>query len=183
MSDEKSNKLLKGYTQLAERVHELLAGEQPTAGKEPTGRFKKALAVAKDELLALKDLTQLEVEQLGQWLERDLHAMAESVSETKDELKEWVPIELAAEESYLFDKLMSIADQTTLELLQLKEQAALSEYDIWRTGEITGPGTLECTQCGERLHFSKPGHIPPCPKCKNTTFVRIKDTPKEASKH
>jgi hypothetical protein len=43
---------------------------------------------------------------------------------------------------------------------------------IYRTGEITGPGTLVCDNCEERLHFHKAGHIPPCPKCHGVIYHR-----------
>ena len=56
-------------------------------------------------------------------------------------------------------------DDSLQEILKLKEQAP--EY---RTGEITGPGTLLCSECGEQLHFHRPGHIPPCPKCRSNSI-------------
>jgi len=43
---------------------------------------------------------------------------------------------------------------------------------IYRTGEMTGPGTLVCDKCEEHLHFHKVGHIPPCPKCHAVNFHR-----------
>ena len=54
----------------------------------------------------------------------------------------------------------------------LREQAELAGY---HTGEITGPGTLVCDNCGEELHFHKPSRIPPCPKCKGTSFHRKRE--------
>jgi NADH pyrophosphatase NudC (nudix superfamily) len=42
----------------------------------------------------------------------------------------------------------------------------------YHTGEITGIGTLFCDNCGHSLHFSKTGHIPPCPHCSHTRFHR-----------
>ena len=42
------------------------------------------------------------------------------------------------------------------------------------SGEITGLGTLECDQCGENVHFQKPGKIPICAKCNGTVFHRQK---------
>ena len=38
------------------------------------------------------------------------------------------------------------------------------------SGEL---GVLTCDECGEQMHFSKAGHIPPCPKCKKGHFHRM----------
>ncbi|MES9926605.1 MAG: hypothetical protein ABW158_00685, partial [Candidatus Thiodiazotropha sp. 6PDIVS] len=43
---------------------------------------------------------------------------------------------------------------------------------LYHTGEVTGPGTLVCAQCGKEMHFKKTGHIPPCSGCKGTDFQR-----------
>ena len=63
-----------------------------------------------------------------------------------------------------------VADQTSQALRGFAEQAR--EASVYHTGEITAPGVLACTACGETLHFHKTGHIPPCPKCQATTFRR-----------
>jgi len=51
------------------------------------------------------------------------------------------------------------------------ENALSSKY---HSGEITGLGTLECDQCGEKVHFQKPSKIPACAKCNGTVFHRQK---------
>lgn len=38
------------------------------------------------------------------------------------------------------------------------------------TGEITGPGTLTCTGCGEEIEMEDAGRVPPCWKCHGTEF-------------
>ena len=51
--------------------------------------------------------------------------------------------------------------------------AAKSEESLaFKTGEISGPGTLTCTACGTELHLEQPTRIPPCPKCHKTGFRR-----------
>ena len=42
----------------------------------------------------------------------------------------------------------------------------------YRTGDMIYRGTLECRQCGERLTFDEPAHVPPCPKCGHNEFRR-----------
>jgi len=44
--------------------------------------------------------------------------------------------------------------------------------NTYLTGEITGPGTLVCEQCGEHLTFKTTSVIPKCPKCGGETFHR-----------
>ena len=87
----------------------------------------------------------------------------------KRKLKNWLGFDIALIEDRLRDMFFQAADQTTKELLELKYRAEIAGY---HTGEITGPGTLVCDKCQEKLHFHKAGHIPPCPKCRGTHFHR-----------
>ena len=92
------------------------------------------------------------------------------MQETGGDFKKWLAIDIAMIEDYLFERFKEAADQTTVELLKLKQSAESAEY---HTGEVTGPGILMCDECGEQLHFHKAGHIPPCPKCKHSRFHRL----------
>ncbi len=108
-------------------------------------------------------------EPLAEALKKDLHAAARYLHDTGKELKDWFGFDVLLLEDRLADLFAKGADQTTVELLKLKQQAALAPY---HTGEITGPGTLVCDACGEVLHFHRAGHVPPCPRCKGTVFHR-----------
>ena len=50
------------------------------------------------------------------------------------------------------------------------EQARRAQF--YRTGEVTGPGTLVCDSCGESLRFHATGYIPGCPACGHTVYHR-----------
>ena len=76
-------------------------------------------------------------------------------------------------ESRILESLSLLVDTTKVDLAEFAEQATL--FGEWHTGEVTGPGTLVCSACGEELHFHKTGHIPPCPKCTETKYHRRKD--------
>lgn len=115
------------------------------------------------------ELAGEEAGKIGQYLKRDLTSAANYIDETGKELKDWLGFDLMLLKDRLRDDFSKAADQTTIELLQLKQQAEAAGYT---TGEITGPGTLKCDKCGELLHFHKAGHIPPCPKCQATHFHR-----------
>jgi hypothetical protein len=134
--------------------------------------IEKALDNAREKTMEFNELTREEAEKVGEYLRRDLLHLGEHLEDNKDEdLRSWFRMDLELIETKLADLFSSVADRTTIELERLREIATLSEY--WSTGEITGPGILECTACGEQLHFSKTGHIPPCPKCHATSFKRL----------
>ena len=117
----------------------------------------------------ISELAGEEALKLGQYLKRDLLEAANFMDKTGKALKDWLGFDMAILEERLRDDFSKAADQTTVELLKLKQEAEAAGY---HTGEITGPGTLLCDQCGEKLHFHKAGHIPPCPKCQAVSFHR-----------
>ena len=105
------------------------------------------------------------------WLRRDFDDVVNYISETDYAVKDWLGFETSLIKNEFIKALLDTADKTTLALLRMKENAH-EPYD-YRTGEIAGFGTLICDECGEKLHFHKAGHIPPCPKCHKTSFHRI----------
>jgi len=117
----------------------------------------------------VNELAGEEAVKIGKYLKRDLLDAASYLEKTGKAFKDWLGFDLALIEDRLRDNFSQAADQTTIELLKLKQEAEIAGY---HTGEITGPGTLVCDQCGEKLHFHKAGHIPPCPKCQSTRYHR-----------
>jgi hypothetical protein len=131
--------------------------------------LQRILEDARDKAVELDELTEDDAVKLVAWLKRDLQDALGYLSETGHEIKDWLGFETTMLESELFYMLLDVADKTTVELQQFKENAEHPEY---HTGEISGPGTLTCDECGEKLHFYKAGKIPPCPKCHATVFHR-----------
>ena len=121
------------------------------------------------DIVALNKLGEDEVVKLEEYVKRDLIDAARYMDKTGKELKDWLGFDLALIERDFWEMFSAAADKTTTELLQIKLQAASAEY---HTGELIGLGTLVCDQCSEKLHFYKPSHIPPCPKCHSTHFHR-----------
>ncbi|NIA01390.1 MAG: hypothetical protein GWP13_01260 [Planctomycetia bacterium] len=152
----------KMFERAAERFHE--------AGEKSGPLLHKLIDEAKDKAVELKELSEEDAEKLSTYLKRDLSDAASYLSETGHELSDWLGFETTLVESAIFDLLLKAADPTTLALLKIKEDA--QQASIYHTGEITGPGTLICDQCGEKLHFRKAGKIPPCPKCHATNYHR-----------
>lgn len=138
--------------------------------EEKTGPvLHRLIDKAKEKLLEAEEYTEEELDQVSEYLKRDLIDAADYLSETGHDFATWLDFDIELIEDRLKDLFSQAADQTTVELLQLKQQAERAEY---HTGEITGPGTLVCDKCGEKLHFHRVGKIPPCPKCKGTVFHR-----------
>lgn len=124
----------------------------------------------KQDAAAIYDLSADEMVLLEQYIKRDLADAAHYLQHSGDELKSWLGFDLHLIEQAFWEKFSAAADRTTTELLQLKQTAERVGY---RTGEIIGIGTLVCDQCGEKLQFHKPGHIPPCAQCHATQFHRV----------
>ncbi len=132
--------------------------------------FHNLIDKAGQTLSELEELTKEESEKIASYLKRDLNEAANYMTNSGEEFKKWLAIDVDIIETYLYEQFKQAADQTTVELAQLKANAENAQY---RTGEITGPGVLTCDECGEQLHFEKAGHIPPCAKCKATYFHRL----------
>ncbi len=165
-NDEKQ---VKGYEKLLERTREFFS----EAGDELKPKLQYALDAAIEKTTELGELTREEAEKIGDYLKRDLESAGNYLaSDEAKELKDWLHMDLDLIEANILDALSLLVDPTNVELAMLAERAKTAE---WHTGEITGPGTLVCSKCGEELHFHKAGHIPPCPKCAGTVFHRKLD--------
>jgi len=139
--------------------------------EEKTGpALHKLIDISSKKIHELGEVTEEEAEKVSLYLKRDLTEAANFMNETGDDLKEWLALDTEILEDYILDLFKQAADQTTIELDRIKFVAQIAEY---RTGEISGPGVLMCDNCGENLHYKKPGHIPPCPKCQGTRFHRL----------
>jgi len=152
----------KMYERVAENLH---------SAKEQTGPLlHKLIDEARDKAVELEEVAEEDANKISEWLKRDLDDAIHYLSETDYKLKDWLGFETTLIESALIYMLLETADKTTVELLKMKRDA--ERPFLYRTGEITGPGTLVCDNCDERLHFHKAGHIPPCPKCHAANFHR-----------
>jgi len=151
------------YENVAEKLHK---------AKDKSGPLIHELVdEAKEKVKDIEEVTEEDAEKLGIWLKRDLDEVTNYLSETENAFKDWLGFETSLIKNEFIEALLDTADKTTLALLRMKENA--HEPYSYHTGEIAGFGTLICDECGEKLHFHKAGHIPPCPKCHKTSFHRI----------
>ncbi|HPQ25311.1 MAG TPA: zinc ribbon-containing protein [Gammaproteobacteria bacterium] len=169
MSDKQKDpidRLVGAYEAMLERVHE--AAE--TGEKKTVPWLREALANAREKAVELEELTREEAEKVSRYVERDLHEAASFIADTGQEFRDWLTFDWRLMQNRMLDMFAGMADQTSQALRGFAEQARQASQ--YHTGEVTAPGVLECSECGEILHFEKTGRIPPCPKCNATTFQR-----------
>lgn len=166
MSKEQHSKLVESYEHMLEELHDLFSTVEDTVRP----KLSTAIESIQQKSIEMGKLTQDEAEKVAGYLKRDIHDMGQYVNDTGKELKDWFQFDLGLIEDRMEKMFTAAADKTSVELMKLKERAA--EMGVWKTGEITAPGTLVCKECGEKLHFKKTAHIPPCPKCHGSSFKR-----------
>jgi hypothetical protein len=150
-------------------AYELLL-EKALQKAHQSGAFAhQMLDESRSDIVALNKFDDNETVKLEAYVKRDLVDAAQYLDKTGKELKSWLGFDVSLIKRELWERFSEAADQTTIALHQLKEQAASAKY---QSGELAGLGTLVCDECGERLHFHKPSYIPHCIKCQNTHFHR-----------
>ena len=164
-------KLLKTYHSMLEHVKELWHNAEEKA--IPT--LSENIEAAAEKASEFGEATKEEVEKISNYIKHDLEDAADYLSDyfakNGPQLENWIKDELEFAETQFAEVFATLADKTRLELDALAERAR--QVGVWHTGEITNVGILYCKNCDEVLHFKKPGHIPPCPKCRGTEFKKV----------
>ena len=158
------------YERMLERVDAML----DIAESKTIPTLRNSLDTAREKAVELNELTREEAEKLATYLERDMQDAAHFLSETGEELRNWWRFDVEVMEHRMMEMFANVADRTRVELEKFATQAR--EASFYHTGEITGPGSLVCNECGKVLNFHKAGHIPPCPKCRAGRFRRGEKT-------
>lgn len=170
MNDHKEQEqYVPAYDRMMERVKAgLEKAEHNTL--EP---LEHALQTAREKAVELGELSREEADRISHYVRRDLYDLGEFLDRTGSEMSSWFYMDMELIEARVLDLLSGVADQTRVELARLADNAELASH--YHTGEVTAPGTLECTACGEHLKFRRTARIPPCPKCHASDFRRAKD--------
>jgi len=166
MTNPLQDKLLHAYDKMSQRLHD--AVEQAEKLAIPT--IDENLKVAQEKAVELGELSKEEASKVAAYLKRDIEDVAAYLQDTQQEFSDWLSFESDLLESKVGDWINLVADKTKLQWDQLRLNAIKSQ--LYHSGGMTGPGTLECTHCQQILHFKKTGHIPPCPSCHKTEFKR-----------
>jgi len=153
-----------------ETMYEDTVKEFHHAEEKSKPALHRIIEQAREKVREIEEISQEDANRLADAVERDISDSLRYLSTTGKELKDWLGFETTFLETELFDSLLDVADPTTVKLAQLQLESMPAP--VFHTGEITGPGTLVCNHCSEKLHFYKAGKIPPCQTCKGTDFHR-----------
>lgn len=153
---------IKNYEKLAEKARELFE----TSKEKSVAWIDEVLDKAEEQLEEAGEFTKEEGRRAKEFLRKDLEATKADFQKASKATKAALDPSRAGAgfadlASHLFD---SLGDT-------FKKWAAKSEESLsFRTGQVTGPGTLTCKGCGTELHLEEASRIPPCPKCHKTDY-------------
>lgn len=162
MTENAPDKSIHGYRQMLKRVVDHVKMSQTNQA------IHSAVQKAREMAIELGELTREEAEKIANYLQRDLHAMGEFMHHTGQSLHDWLEFDTLMVEAQLLDLFLSLADKTQLEWRQLFLQAP----PLYRAGEVTGVGRLQCSSCGAIQHFYQISQIQRCEGCQGDIFVR-----------
>lgn len=161
-SEDPKSKLEAQYDQFAQRFTELYKAGQEK-GQEA---MERALELAREQLTAAGDLGAEQGERFKSYLQRDLDQTVSDMQKLGEEARDrFHPARLGAGALASLATMFESAGKG-FEFLSRKTEEALT----YHTGELTSAGTLTCRKCGQTVHMSRTGHIPPCPGCHGTEF-------------
>lgn len=164
------NRLIQAYDRMMERV-KLRLEELEQLEKAAFPRLYASIQHAAEKAVELGELTREEARLIGSYLHRDLEDAGQYLSSTGRELGDWLRFDVELLEDRLLDFLQRGVDQSRIDLIAFEQpEEELVEY---LSGEITGPGTLQCEQCGEVVVFHTTSAIAPCPACGGKVFMRV----------
>lgn len=159
----KTEKKIAAYDQMLHHIKDQLTSESHD--------FIQSLKQAQEKIQEMEQLSEEEIREIADCLKRDVEDITLYLAEG-NEFGRWLRFDLSLIEDRLIELFLGVADPTKLAHLKLRDSAYWdSEY---KSGEITGIGSLTCAQCGHSLEFHKTGLIPPCPECHGETFRRKK---------
>jgi hypothetical protein len=175
----------------AEReIAELLGEETPEQKKEELAAYQK---MRKEVMRILRSAkAPVSANTIRQSLEKasaEIKGLGEYSSDTVNKATEAVKHEIASTIEKLGSKWGTLSGRSA-DLFEVwrgrgkefLDQAATAASD-WleqlhpkkgsrehHTGEMTQPGTFECTSCGRRIQLERPDYLPSCPYCQHTAF-------------
>ena len=174
LQKKSANHLISAYNQIMKEMR--VAFEQADPNDMS---LQKALDLAKYQAVHLGEVTAEEAHEIGEYIKRDINDAAEYMMDSSAEFYDWLMLDIEIIERKVVDLFLSVADHTRIELEQFKKAALPTEQiPVYKSGEITGPGTLICESCGKAKPFLSSDAITDCEKCAHNRFIRRRQSEK-----
>lgn len=131
-----------------------------------------AIEIAKRKTHELGNHTQEEINQIADYVMRDVDhiARSETLEDENNSLAAWLKFDIDLLENFALEAFLSLADKTRLQIAALELDA--QQYHPYQSGEVAGPGTFSCNKCQKTISFKSTSVIPACPNCQDTHFTR-----------
>lgn len=130
-----------------------------------------AIDMAKDRTMLLEELTKEEAEQVAEYLKRDVEETATFLVKVESNFKDALSLDKKYIQESLLEVFSEVADKTKLDMMSFKW--GLKEHQmLYKSGEVFGIGTLECSKCKHKEHFYKITQISSCKACGGKEFKR-----------
>ena len=166
MNDQK-DKLLQAFNHMVDNLHAAVEKAEETISPTIDEMLQNAEKISKK----VYALTQDEAKSVTEHLKRDIANAREYMQTEGKEFNEWLSFDIQQVEDRFADFLAKAADKTWLDFRALEILG--KKNSIYKTGELCSAGTLGCSDCGQKMKFTKNSRIPPCPKCHHTKFERV----------
>ncbi|MFP3977792.1 MULTISPECIES: zinc ribbon-containing protein [Marinobacter] len=164
-----SGKALEVYDRMLERVQTRLKAIQETSLDTLEEEVEKAIEVEQE----LEEMTKDEISLLGTYLQRDLEHLLSFVDETGEGLAEWLQLDMSLLEQQLTERLLSVADQTLVDTLALRQKLESREAGQYIAGEVATAGMFQCLNCEHMLCLTSTSHLEPCEACGSQYYKRV----------
>ncbi|HET8849917.1 MAG TPA: zinc ribbon-containing protein [Marinobacter sp.] len=164
-----SGQALEAYDRMLERVQRRLNELQETSLQTLGQEVRKAVEVEYE----LERMTREEADLLGAYLQRDLEHLLHFVEETGEGLGEWLQLDISLLEQTLAERLLSVADQTLIDNLELRQKLDNEDVGHYISGEVATAGMFRCLNCSHMVCLTKTSHLHPCEACNSHYFERV----------
>lgn len=164
-----SGKALEVYDRMLERVQTRMKELQETSLDTLEEEIQKAVEFEYE----LEEMTREEADLLGAYLERDLKHLMHFVDETGEGLKEWLQLDISLLEHQLADRLLSVADQTLVDNLELRQKLENDDAGHYISGEVATAGMFRCLNCSHMRCLTATSHLEPCEACGSHYYERV----------
>ena len=164
-----SGKALEVYDRMLERVQSRLRAIQETSLDTLEEEVDKAIEAEQE----LEEMTRDEISLFGTYLQRDLEHLINFVDETGEGLAEWLQLDLALLEQRLTERLLSVADQTLVDTLALRQKLESHDAGQYIAGEVATAGMFQCLNCGHMRCLTATSHLEPCEACGSHYYERV----------